>query len=113
MLVAERAEADSRTESRRLREEQDAAYQAALAEDQARERKRREDEERAANEEAERKRLEEEEAARIAEEERAERDRLEAVEKRRAEKAAVLSTYGLSFWDLSFNFCPDTEVQQQ
>eukprot|EP00958_Prasinococcus_capsulatus_P006369 scaffold603_cov404-Prasinococcus_capsulatus_cf.AAC.43 len=92
MLAAERAEADSRTESRRLREEQDAAYLAALAEDQAKDRQRREEQERVATEEAERKRMEEEVAAQAAEEERLERERYEAVEQRRAQKAAVLAT---------------------
>lgn len=64
VLVSARLEAEERRNNIRLREEQDAAYRAALEADQARERQRKEEEERAAQEaaEAERKRKEEEEA---------------------------------------------------
>ncbi|XP_057427844.1 plant UBX domain-containing protein 10 [Lotus japonicus] len=77
-LVAARLDAEERRNNIRLREEQDAAYRAALEADQARERQRREEQERLAREaaEAERKRKEEEEAR--------EREAREAAEKQAA-----------------------------
>ncbi|XP_050228534.1 plant UBX domain-containing protein 10 [Mercurialis annua] len=80
VLVSARLEAEERRTNMRLREEQDAAYRAALEADQARERQRKEEQERLEREaaEAERKRKEEEEAR--------EREAREA-----AEKEAVLA----------------------
>ncbi|ESQ54932.1 hypothetical protein EUTSA_v10025495mg [Eutrema salsugineum] len=76
VLVTARVEAEERRNNMRLREEQDAAYRAALEADQARERQRREEEERLEREaaEAERQRKEEEEARERAEREAAERE---------------------------------------
>ena len=90
VLVAARLEAEERRNNMRLREEQDAAYRAALEADQARERQRREEEERLAREaaEAERKHKEEEEAQERAEREAAERQA--ALAKLRQEKAQSL-----------------------
>ncbi|KAG2330335.1 hypothetical protein Bca52824_001515 [Brassica carinata] len=90
VLVTARVEAEERRTNLRLREEQDAAYRAALEADQARERQRQEEQERIEREaaEAERKRKEEEEAR--------EREEREAVEKdaarvrMRQEKALAL-----------------------
>ncbi|KAJ7952194.1 plant UBX domain-containing protein 10 [Quillaja saponaria] len=64
VLVAARLDAEERHNNMRLREEQDAAYRAALEADQARERQRKEEQERLEKEaaEAERKHKEEEEA---------------------------------------------------
>ncbi|XP_071707024.1 plant UBX domain-containing protein 10-like [Rutidosis leptorrhynchoides] len=64
VLVTARLDAEERRNSMRLREEQDAAYQAALEADQVKERQRKEEEERLEKEadEAERKQKEEEEA---------------------------------------------------
>ncbi|KAI3822085.1 hypothetical protein L1987_09666 [Smallanthus sonchifolius] len=64
VLVTARLDAEERRNSIRLREEQDAAYQAALEADQARECQKKEEEERLEREaaEAERKQKEEEEA---------------------------------------------------
>lgn len=90
VLVAARLDAEERRTNMRLREEQDAAYRAALEADQARERQRREEQERLERKtaEAERKRKEEEEArereAREAAEREAARTRL------REEKALSL-----------------------
>ncbi|XP_050376837.1 plant UBX domain-containing protein 10 [Argentina anserina] len=90
VLVAARHEAEERRNNIRLREEQDAAYRAALEADQARETQRREEQERLEREaaEAERKRKEEEEVrereAREAAEREAERARI------RQEKALAL-----------------------
>eukprot|EP00245_Coleochaete_scutata_P007812 TRINITY_DN23582_c0_g1_i1.p1 TRINITY_DN23582_c0_g1~~TRINITY_DN23582_c0_g1_i1.p1 ORF type:complete len:513 (-),score=117.01 TRINITY_DN23582_c0_g1_i1:700-2238(-) len=90
MLVAQRMEMEERALSRRLREEQDAAYQAALLADQERELKRKEEAERLQREAAEaaKRKQEEEEAARRAAEAVAEREA--ALERRRIEKAAAL-----------------------
>ncbi|KAF5734961.1 FAS-associated factor 2-like [Tripterygium wilfordii] len=90
VLVAARLDAEERTNNMRLREEQDAAYRAALEADQARERQRREEQERLEREaaEAERKRKEEEEARERAEREAAEREA--ALAKMREEKALSL-----------------------
>ncbi|KAL1542180.1 Plant UBX domain-containing protein 10 [Salvia divinorum] len=76
VLVSARVEAEERRTNIRLREEQDAAYQAALEADQARERQRKEEEERLEREaaEAERKRKEEEETRERAAREAAERE---------------------------------------
>lgn len=76
MLVTARVEAEERRNNIRLREEQDAAYRAALEADQARERQRIEEQERLEREaaEAERKRKEEEEARERAAHEAAERE---------------------------------------
>ncbi|KAH8941562.1 hypothetical protein BDL97_14G048300 [Sphagnum fallax] len=89
-LVAARVEEEERQLNRRLREEQDAAYQAALQADQERERLRQEEAERVANEvaETERKRKEEEEAASRVAQEAAEREA--ALVRRRHEKAMAL-----------------------
>ncbi|KAL6177816.1 hypothetical protein ACLB2K_049338 [Fragaria x ananassa] len=90
VLGSARREAEERISNIRLREEQDAAYRAALEADQARETQRREEQERLEREaaEAERKRKEEEEArereAREAAEREAERARI------RLEKALAL-----------------------
>ncbi|KAG5589480.1 hypothetical protein H5410_039994 [Solanum commersonii] len=76
VLVTARVEAEERRNNIRLREEQDAAYRAALEADQARERQRIEEQERLEREaaEAERKRKEEEEARERAAHEAAERE---------------------------------------
>lgn len=76
VLVPARLEAEERRNNIRLREEQDAAYQAALEADQARERQRREEQERLEREaaEAEKKQKEEEEARERAAREAAERE---------------------------------------
>ncbi|PKA46528.1 hypothetical protein AXF42_Ash012661 [Apostasia shenzhenica] len=89
-LIAARIEAEERRHNMRLREEQDAAYRAALEADQARERQRKEEQERLAREaaEAERKRREEEEAHERAKHEAAEREA--AIIRRRQEKAMSL-----------------------
>ncbi|PON92832.1 UBX domain-containing protein [Trema orientale] len=90
VLVSARLDAEERRNNMRLREEQDAAYRAALEADQARERQRKEEEERLEREaaEAERKRKEEEEAreraAREAEEKAA------AIARMRQEKALAV-----------------------
>lgn len=92
VLVTARVEAEERRNNIRLREEQDAAYQAALEADQAKEQQRREEQEQLEREaaEAERKRKEEEEAhekaAREAAEKQAARIRM------REEKALSLGT---------------------
>ncbi|KAL3702131.1 hypothetical protein R1sor_020153 [Riccia sorocarpa] len=90
VLVAARVEEEERQLNRRLREEQDAAYQAALQADQERERRRQEEAERAAREaeEAERKKREEEEALARAAREAAEKAAV--LERRRQEKANSL-----------------------
>ncbi|XP_010541824.1 PREDICTED: plant UBX domain-containing protein 10-like [Tarenaya hassleriana] len=90
VLVAARVEAEERRNNMRLREEQDAAYRAALEADQARERQIREEQERVEREaaEAERKRKEEEEARERAEREAA--DREAARTRMRQEKALAL-----------------------
>lgn len=90
VLVAARLDAEERRTNARLREEQDAAYRAALEADQARERQRREEEERLAREaaEAERKLKEEEEARERAAQEAAEKQA--ALAKLREEKAQSL-----------------------
>ncbi|KAJ3682131.1 hypothetical protein LUZ60_014704 [Juncus effusus] len=89
-LVAARMEAEERLTNQRLREEQDAAYRAALEADQARERQRMEEQERKEREEAEveRKRKEEEEERERKEREAAEREA--ALARRRQEKAVSL-----------------------
>ncbi|XP_066346064.1 plant UBX domain-containing protein 10-like [Miscanthus floridulus] len=89
-LVAARIEAEERLNNQRLREEQDAAYGAALEADQARERERIEELERREREaaEAERKRKEEEEALARAAQEAAEKEA--ALARRRQEKAMAL-----------------------
>ncbi|XVF51244.1 hypothetical protein PTKIN_Ptkin04bG0169100 [Pterospermum kingtungense] len=76
VLVAARLDAEERRNNMRLREEQDAAYRAALEADQARERQRREEQERLEREaaEAEQKRKEEEEARERAAREAAEKE---------------------------------------
>ncbi|KAA8526103.1 hypothetical protein F0562_007797 [Nyssa sinensis] len=90
VLVAARLDAEERRSNMRLREEQDAAYQAALEADQARERQRKEEQERLEREaaEAERKRKEEEEARERAAREAAEREA--ALARMRQEKALSL-----------------------
>ncbi|KAI3804497.1 hypothetical protein L1987_26077 [Smallanthus sonchifolius] len=90
VLVAARLEAEERINNIRLREEQDAAYRAALEADQARERQRKEEEERLAREaaEAERKQKEDDEAREKAAREAAERET--ALVKLREEKALSL-----------------------
>ncbi|KAG9452662.1 hypothetical protein H6P81_005566 [Aristolochia fimbriata] len=90
VLVGARLEAEERRNNMRLREEQDAAYRAALEADQARERQRKEEEERLEREaaEAERKRKEEEEALERAAREAAEKEATLA--RRRQEKAMSL-----------------------
>ncbi|MFS8003317.1 putative UBX domain, UBA-like superfamily, Ubiquitin-like domain superfamily [Helianthus anomalus] len=75
VLVTARLDAEERRNSIRLREEQDAAYQAALEADQARERQRKEEEERLEREAAEAERKQKEEA------EARERAQIEAVER--------------------------------
>ncbi|KAK9072106.1 hypothetical protein SSX86_008538 [Deinandra increscens subsp. villosa] len=76
VLVPARLEAEERRNNLRLREEQDAAYQAALEADQARERQKKEEQEQLEREaaEAERKQKEEEEARERAAREAAERE---------------------------------------
>ncbi|GFP79511.1 fas-associated factor 2 [Phtheirospermum japonicum] len=90
VLVSARIEAEERRTNMRLREEQDAAYRAALEADQARERQRKEEQERLEREaaEAERKRKEEEEARERAAREAAEKEA--ALAKLREEKALSL-----------------------
>ncbi|XP_013621956.1 PREDICTED: plant UBX domain-containing protein 10-like [Brassica oleracea var. oleracea] len=90
VLVTARVEAEERRTNLRLREEQDAAYRAALEADQARERQRQEEAERLEREaaEAERKRKEEEEARERAEREAAEREAARV--RMRQEKALAL-----------------------
>lgn len=90
VLVSARLEAEERSNNLRLREEQDAAYRAALEADQARERQRREEQERLEREHAE------EEQKCKEEEEAREREAREAVEReaalarRRQERALSL-----------------------
>lgn len=90
VLLAARLDAEERRNNTRLREEQDAAYRAALEADQARERQSREEQERLEREaaEAERKRKEEEEAHERAACEAAEREAARA--RLREEKALSL-----------------------
>ncbi|KAJ8538619.1 hypothetical protein K7X08_029915 [Anisodus acutangulus] len=90
VLVTARVEAEERRNNVRLREEQDAAYRAALEADQARERQRIEEQERLEREaaEAERKRKEEEETQERAAHEAAEREA--ALAKMRQEKLLSL-----------------------
>ncbi|KAJ0240902.1 Plant UBX domain-containing protein 10 [Hirschfeldia incana] len=90
VLVTARVEAEERRNNLRLREEQDAAYRAALEADQARERQRQEEQERIEREaaEAERKRKEEEEAREREEREAAEREAARV--RMRQEKALAL-----------------------
>ncbi|EXC07935.1 FAS-associated factor 2-B [Morus notabilis] len=90
VLVSARLDAEERRNNTRLREEQDAAYRAALEADQARERQRKEEQERLEREaaEAERKRKEEEEARERAEREAAEKEA--ALARIRQEKALSL-----------------------
>ncbi|XP_074317668.1 plant UBX domain-containing protein 10 [Silene latifolia] len=90
VLVSARLEAEERRNNMRLREEQDAAYRAALEADQARERQRREEQERIERERAEeeRKRKEEEEAREREAKEAVEREA--ALVRRRMEKALSL-----------------------
>ncbi|KAL9246632.1 hypothetical protein vseg_020143 [Gypsophila vaccaria] len=90
VLVSARLEAEERRTNMRLREEQDAAYRAALEADQARERQRTEEQERLERERAEeeRKRKEEEEAREREAREAAEREA--ALVRRRQEKALSL-----------------------
>ncbi|XP_042481267.1 plant UBX domain-containing protein 10-like [Macadamia integrifolia] len=90
VLVPARLDAEERRNNLRLREEQDAAYRAALEADQARERQRKEEQERLEREaaEAERKREEEEEAQVRAAHEAAEKEA--ALAHRRQEKAMSL-----------------------
>ncbi|XP_078154335.1 UBX domain-containing protein [Carex rostrata] len=91
-LVSARIEAEERRNNQLLRDEQDAAYRAALEADRARERQRREEQERKEREaaEAERKRKEEEEALQRAAQEAAEKEA--ALARRRQEKAMSLGT---------------------
>ncbi|MCO5557003.1 hypothetical protein L7F22_010558 [Adiantum nelumboides] len=91
-LMAARIEEEERQLNRRLRDEQDAAYQAALQADQERERRRQEEAERLAFEKAEleRKRKEEEEAAAKAARESAAKQA--ALEQRRQQKALALGS---------------------
>ncbi|MBA0862181.1 hypothetical protein Goshw_005625 [Gossypium schwendimanii] len=90
VLVAARLDAEERRNNMRLREEQDAAYRAALEADQARERQRREEQERLEREaaEAEQKRKEEEEAHERAAREAAEKEAARA--RMREQKALSL-----------------------
>ncbi|OVA01487.1 UBX [Macleaya cordata] len=92
VLVTARVDAEERRNNIRLREEQDAAYRAALEADQARERQRKEEQERLEREaaEAERKLKEEEEARERASREAAEKEA--ALARRRQEKAMSLGT---------------------
>ncbi|XP_042439101.1 plant UBX domain-containing protein 10-like [Zingiber officinale] len=89
-LITARIESEERRNNQRLREEQDAAYRAALEADQARERRLKEEEDRLKREaeEAERKRKEEEEALARAAHEAAEKEA--ALTRRRQEKAMAL-----------------------
>ncbi|KAI7995892.1 Plant UBX domain-containing protein 10 [Camellia lanceoleosa] len=90
VLVAARLDAEERRSNMRLREEQDAAFRAALEADQAREHQRKEEQERLAREaaEAERKQKEEEEARERAAHEAAEKEA--ALARIREEKALSL-----------------------
>ncbi|KAH7513680.1 plant UBX domain-containing protein 10 [Ziziphus jujuba] len=90
VLVAARLDAEERRNNMLLREEQDAAYRAALEADQARERQRKEEQERLEREAAEaaRKRKEEEEARERAAREAAEKEA--ALARIRQEKALSL-----------------------
>lgn len=90
VLVSARLEAEERRTNMRLREEQDAAYRAALEADQARERQRREEQEKLEREraEAEQKLREEEEAREREAREAAEREA--ALARRKQEKALAL-----------------------
>lgn len=90
VLVAARLDGEERRNNMRLREEQDAAYRAALEADQARERQRKEEQDRLEREaaEAERKRKEEEEARERAAIEAAEKEA--ALVRLREEKAESL-----------------------
>ncbi|KAJ4876212.1 Plant UBX domain-containing protein 10 [Raphanus sativus] len=90
VLVTARVEAEERRNNLRLREEQDAAYRAALEADQAREQERLEEQERIEREaaEAEMKRKEEDEARERAEREGAEREAARV--RMRQEKALAL-----------------------
>ncbi|XP_076956075.1 plant UBX domain-containing protein 10-like, partial [Bidens hawaiensis] len=90
VLVAARLDAEERRNNIRLREEQDAAYQAALEADQAREREKKEEEDRVEREAAEalKIRMEEEEARERAAIEAAEREA--KLIKLREEKLATL-----------------------
>ncbi|GAB2231615.1 hypothetical protein Droror1_Dr00010624 [Drosera rotundifolia] len=90
VLVSARLEAEERRNNLRLREEQDAAYRAALEADQARERRELEERERLEREalEAARRQKEEEEARERAAREEAEREA--ALARRREEKALYL-----------------------
>ncbi|KAE8055077.1 hypothetical protein FH972_011942 [Carpinus fangiana] len=90
VLVAARLDAEERLTNVRLREEQDAAYRAALEADQARERQRREEQDRLVREavDAETKRMDEEEARKRAAREAAEKEA--ALAKIRQEKALSL-----------------------
>lgn len=90
VLVSARLDAEERRTNMRLREEQDAAYRAALEADQARERRRREEKERLEREaaEADRKRMEEEEARERAARKAAEKEA--ALAKLRQDKAMSL-----------------------
>ncbi|XP_021767888.1 plant UBX domain-containing protein 10-like [Chenopodium quinoa] len=90
VLGSARLEAEERRNNMRLREEQDAAYRAALEADQAREQQRREEQERLERERAEeeRKRREEEEAREREAREAAEREA--ALARRKQEKALSL-----------------------
>ncbi|XP_020588908.1 plant UBX domain-containing protein 10 [Phalaenopsis equestris] len=89
-LVTARLEAEERRNNLRLREEQDAAYRAALEADQARELQRKEEQERLEREamEAERRNKEEEETRDRAIREAVEREA--AITRRRQEKAMSL-----------------------
>lgn len=91
-LVAARIEEEERQLNRRLREEQDVAYQAALQADRERDHRRREEAERIAfaAAEAERKLKEEAAAAARAAQEVAEREA--AIEQRRQAKAMALGS---------------------
>ncbi|XP_057520456.1 plant UBX domain-containing protein 10 [Amaranthus tricolor] len=90
VLVSARVEAEERRNNMRLREEQDAAYRAALEADQARERQRIEEQERLEREraEVEQKQREEEEAREREAREAAEREA--ALARRKQEKALSL-----------------------
>ncbi|XP_075517894.1 plant UBX domain-containing protein 10-like [Primulina tabacum] len=90
VLVSARLEAEERRNNMHLREEQDAAYRAALETDQARERQRKEEQERLEREaaDAERKRKEEEVAREKALQEAAAKEA--ALAKMREEKSLSL-----------------------
>ncbi|CAH8304855.1 unnamed protein product [Eruca vesicaria subsp. sativa] len=92
VLVTARFEAEERINNLRLREEQDAAYRAALEADQVWERQRQEEEERLEREsaEAERKHKEEEEEEAREREEREAAEREAARVRMRQEKALAL-----------------------